>query len=164
MDFDDPRWSNLEGGYRTPYDPRNALRALERGGNESVAWEELWNELHHQSDVGVASYAAVPHLVRIYAARGITHWNTYTLVATIDGARRNGHNPALPEYLRTEYEKALEQLAQLGLQELKDAKDPELARSIFAVLAIWKGLFVVAQLVGDFSEIELEELVAKIES
>src|SRR6185312_8402979 len=164
MDFDDPRWSNLEGGSRTPYDPRNALRALERGGNESVAWEELWNELHHQSDVGVASYAAVPHLVRIYAARGITHWNTYTLVATIDGARRNGHNPALPEYLRTEYEKALEQLAQLGLQELKDAKDPELVRSILAVLAIWKGLFVVAQLVGDFSEIELEELVAKIES
>ena len=164
MDFDDPRWSNLEGGYRTPYGPRNAIRALERGCNESVAWEELWNELHHQSDVGVASYAAVPHLVRIYAARGITHWNTYALVATIDDGRRNGRNPALPEYLRLDYERAFEQLALLGLQELRDAKDPELVRSILAVLAIWKGLFVLAHLVGNFTEIELEELVAKIVS
>lgn len=61
MDFDDIGWAGLLGGYRVPYDPRNALRRLE-GGDAEAAWQELWAELYHQGDVGEASYAAVPHL------------------------------------------------------------------------------------------------------
>ena len=30
---DDDLWRNLTGGYRTPYDPRSALRSLELGEN-----------------------------------------------------------------------------------------------------------------------------------
>lgn len=72
--LDDPRWKTLEGGYRVVYDASIALARLERG--EDV-WKELWNELHHQGDVGESSYAAVPHLVRIAAARGSRAWNLY---------------------------------------------------------------------------------------
>jgi hypothetical protein len=53
----DTIWRELQGGYRIPYDASKTLVRMERG--ESV-WEELWNELHHQGDVGVASYAAIP--------------------------------------------------------------------------------------------------------
>ena len=84
MEFDDPQWDRLQGGYRIPYDPRNALRALEQGNGTEAAWQELWNELYHQGDVGEASYAAVPHLVRIHALRGVPDANTYALVALIE--------------------------------------------------------------------------------
>ena len=83
MDFDNPEWLTLLGGYRIPYDPRRALLALERNENAEAAWKELWDELFHQGDVGEASYAAVPHLVRIHASRGIADWNTYSIVAII---------------------------------------------------------------------------------
>jgi hypothetical protein len=33
---------------------------LQSNTDSSKAWDELWNELHHQRDVGEASYAAVP--------------------------------------------------------------------------------------------------------
>lgn len=62
----DSIWRELEGGYRLPYDASKALIQMEAG--ESV-WDELWNEPYHQGDVGVASYAAIPQLVRISEAR-----------------------------------------------------------------------------------------------
>jgi hypothetical protein len=60
--LDDRKWKELLGGYKVPYDASHALRRLERGAD---AWKELWEELHHQGDLGEASYAAVPKLVRI---------------------------------------------------------------------------------------------------
>ena len=96
LDFNDERWAGLVGGYRTPYDPRPALRSLEERKGVEEAWHELCTELYHQGDVGEASYAAVPHLVRIYEEQGIPDWNTYALAATIEEARQVGKNPHLP--------------------------------------------------------------------
>jgi hypothetical protein len=60
MEYDDPRWVGLRGGYRIPYDPRNALRSLEANTNVEKAWDELCTELYHQGDIVEASYATVP--------------------------------------------------------------------------------------------------------
>jgi len=69
LSFDDKRWNNLMGGYKTPFDPRPSLQKLESHQDTASAWEELWEELHHQGDVGDASYAAIPELVRIPSQR-----------------------------------------------------------------------------------------------
>ena len=66
LSLTDTIWRDLEVGYRVPYDASKALARMENG--ESV-WEELWNELHHQGDVGIASYAAIPRIVRISEAQ-----------------------------------------------------------------------------------------------
>jgi hypothetical protein len=163
MDLDDPKWSRLLGGYRVPYDPRKALLALERAGETDRAWEELWNELHHQGDVGDASYAAVPHLVRIHARRGKADWNTYALVATIEEARRNGHNPELAADLRSAYEAAWHDLLKLGLRELESAEDPTLVVSIIGVIAIGKGQLTLGRLAVTFSEDERLEMIKAME-
>ena len=76
MDLNDARWSELKGGYRIAYDPPPALAKLERDAGDAEAWEELWNELHHQGDVGEASYASVPELVRIHREHEGRGWNT----------------------------------------------------------------------------------------
>jgi len=59
LSLTDPRWRTLKGGYRTLYDASGALSRLAQGYD---VWEELWDKLQHQGDVGEASYAAVPHL------------------------------------------------------------------------------------------------------
>jgi hypothetical protein len=84
LSYDDPRWKELKGGYKTPYDPTKVLRKLESAGDPKPLWEELWDQLHHQGDVGESSYATVPHLVRIQKEKGNLGWNFYALVSTIE--------------------------------------------------------------------------------
>ena len=76
LSLDDNRWNNLTGGYRIQFDPRPLLAKLESGRDTATNWHELWDELHHQGDVGEASYASVPHLVRIHRKWGLVDWNT----------------------------------------------------------------------------------------
>jgi hypothetical protein len=157
--LDDPEWTNLLGGYRVPYDPRNALRSLAQGHEIEAAWAELWEELHHQGDVGEASYAAVPELVRIYANRRVPDWNAYALVAIIENARRAPGNPELPGWLADAYHDALRQLAKIGLQEFPDATKPELVNSIVSVLAFSKGQALLARFAIAYTEDERREIL-----
>jgi len=102
LGYDDPRWKEMKGGYKVIYDPRPALRSLEKGVNLDAAWDELWNELHHQGDVGEASNAAIPHLVRIQKQTRNLDWNLYALVSTIETQRHAKNNPALPGHLKVD--------------------------------------------------------------
>jgi hypothetical protein len=161
MRLDDSRWSELHGGYRIPYDPRQALLTLQQSRDVEAAWNELWNQLHHQGDVGEASYAAVPHLVRIHAERAVPDWNTYALIATIEDARRNAGNPAMPSWLSESYDSALQRLVSLGLDDFRHAKRPELVNSILAVFAMGKGQFVLGRFAICFTDDERHEILDK---
>jgi hypothetical protein len=157
LNMDDQRWEKLLGGYRIPYDPRPALTKLQSGTNDALVWREMWNELHHQGDVGEASYAAVPHLVRIYWERPTADWNVYAIVAVIELARKHGKNPDVPTWLNSSYFQAIQDLANLGPQELHQAQDPELVRAILSVIAIAKGIRTHAKFLLEYSEDELLE-------
>ena len=161
LNLDDKRWTELKGGYRVPFDPRQLLRRLESGTDIQRCWQELWQELYHQGDVGEASYAAVPHLVRIYQNRGKIDWNTYAIVTSIELARYVGKNPDVPSWLLQGYEDAINSLAMTGLGELPHANEKESIRSILAVIAIWKEVRTYARIIIDFSEDELNELENK---
>jgi hypothetical protein len=127
---------------------------LELGGDAEQVWKELWQELYHQGDVGEASYAAVPHLVRIHEARGIPEENTYSLVATIEDARQQGTSPPLPANLQYAYHAALRRLLEIGLREFSIAREPLLVSSIIAVLAATKGQLALARIAARFDESE----------
>jgi hypothetical protein len=159
FDLADERWADFHGGYRVRYDPRPALRSLEIDDKRDRAWSELWQELHHQGDVGEASFASVPHIVEIEERRRVPDWNAYALVSTIELARDNSRNPEIPTYLRDAYDDAWTCLTELGLRHLNDAKDPPLIDSIIGVLAIGKGLRTLGRLAADFSEDERLELL-----
>jgi hypothetical protein len=160
LDFSDPRWSRLHGGYRRPYDPRAALMSLESGSDTEGAWKELWNELHHQGDVGDASYAAVPHLVRIHASCGIPQVDTYLMLAVIDNARRSSGNPEVPPELADAYHAAWDRMLDIGLRELASATDPNLVSSIIAVIAMAKRQPVLGELAFNFSEDERKQILS----
>lgn len=157
LDYDDIRWTELEAGYRVAVDLRPFLRRLESEGTPA-AWDDLWQELYHQGDVGIGSYAAVPHLVRIHEARGVVDWNTYALVATIELARETRTNPDVPAWLRQSYDEALRTLARLGLAELPRASEHEAVRSMLAVLAIVHGARTYGRVILEISEDELDAI------
>ena len=157
MHMDDERWAKLRGGYGVPYDPREALRRLASGDTAS-AWAELWQELHHQGDVGEASYAALPELVRVQEARSSRDWNIYALAATIEEARYNNRNPPLPDWLIGEYESAWRKLFELAQAELPAAVNDDLVDSILAVLAFGKNRPALGR-IAMLSEDERQELL-----
>jgi hypothetical protein len=154
----DDRWRNLTGGYRISFDPRPLLANLEAGRDTESTWHELWDELHHQGDVGDASYAAVPLLVDIYRRQGIIDWNTYAMVATIELARTNAHNPDVPDWLSADYFRAIRELAEIGAAEVLRAEEADVVRAMLSVIAIAKGLRTQAKFLVEYTEDELLEI------
>jgi hypothetical protein len=157
LGFDDKRWEQLSGGYRTQFDPRAAFSKLESNIQSEDAWDELWEGLHHQGDVGEASYAAVPHIVRIYRQRRGDRWRTFGLVALIELARGKGTNPEIPNWLKQDYFQAIQDLAEIGSTEVMREDDAYAARAMLSVIAIAKGARTHARFLFEYSD---EEMIA----
>jgi hypothetical protein len=156
LPLDDPKWKLLAGGYRTAYDASAALSRFERGAN---VWGELWNELHHQGDVGEASYAAVPHLVRIAALAKSRDFNMWSLISTIEIERHRKSNPPLPEWLRESYALAWANALRLAARDVADATDTDTVQALLGVIAIAKGSLKLGALISHLDASELNEIV-----
>jgi hypothetical protein len=164
--LEDKRWQDLTGGYRTVFDPRPFLSKLAANKDTKAAWHGLWEGLHHQGDVGEASYAAVPHLVRIYRKRGIMDWNTYAIVAVIELARDDGKNPKVPKWLEEDYFQAIRDLAVVAGVEVLQTKDPEEIQVMLSILAISAGARTHAKFLINYSSeelLEMERLASEVE-
>lgn len=161
ISLEDARWSNMTGGYKMPFDPRLLIERLETDTDTTDVWQELWNELHHQGDVGEASYAAVPFLVESYRKRRGLEWNTYAIVAIIELAREEDDNPEIPQWIAGDFFQAIRSLAEVGISELMQAKDTDNIRAILSVIAISKGLRAHGKFLVNYSEDELIEIESK---
>lgn len=143
-------------------DPRPLLAKLEAREDLEATWHELWDELHHQGDVGDASYVAVTEIVRIYRQHSAVDWNVYGIVAIVELARGRGKNPEVPGWLKEEYFGAIGELAEIGKADLARTKDSEEVQTILGVLALAKGLRIHAGFLVNYSEEELMEIESKI--
>ena len=154
LSLEDKKWQGFYGGYRVPYDVSIALRSMQNGSN---VWDELWDELHHQGDVDIASYAAVPQLVCIANNAVARDWNFYGLLATIEIARHHKCNPTVPEWLKADYKNAWEQASALALTDINSAIDSATTRAILCVLALAKGELKLGAMLSNLDESELNE-------
>jgi hypothetical protein len=140
--LDDPRWAELEGGYRKiSYDASKALRRLEKINNLKEAqeiYQELWDELHHQGDVGIASYYAVPHMIRIAKEKRIVDWNVLGLISLIE-IQRHKNNPSIPQALYPAYKNALIELSGLVTSILSEDWDFNTTSAALTAIAVAKG-------------------------
>ncbi|MEQ9662286.1 MAG: hypothetical protein RLN87_07045 [Parasphingopyxis sp.] len=129
--------SDLVDAYGEPFDPRPIVARMHES-DQAETMELLWERLHHQGDVGSASYAAVPALVERLGSISTPDWNSYALIATIEEARvAQGASP--PASLATNYFDAWRSVLPLALRDLADARQDELVRSLVAVIAHAKG-------------------------
>lgn len=159
MELDDPRWLELDGGYRVRYDPRPAINRVCDG--DANAWHELWEELHHQGDVGVASYAAVSILVAMAPSEFWRDWNLYALASTVEEARCSDKNPEVPTWLEVAYANAWDQLERQALTVFPTINSEEMIESVLTVLALRKGQSALAQF-AQFSEDERRDMLVQI--
>jgi hypothetical protein len=162
ISLEDVRWLNMTGGYRSPLDPRPLLKRLETDSDTTGVWHELWDELHHQGDVGDASFASVPFLVESYRQRGVLDWNTYAIVAIIELARKEGKNPDVPRWIADDYFEAIGKLAAIGTTEVLRAEADEDVRAMLSIIAIAKGLRIHGKLLVNYSEDELLDIASGI--
>ncbi len=158
----DQRWKDFEGGYRIKYDASIPLSRLETEteGLDSI-WSELWENLYHQGDVGIASYAAIPYLAQIIRSREILNYNPFALTVAIELARCEEKNPELPEWLREDYNEALWDIAKYGCSNLQKEWDTDIMKSVLALVAIIKGNRDLGALIFEVDEGCEKELLNK---
>ena len=153
--LDDPRWAQLEHAYGPASDVPDLLRSLEaspapKSGYEDEPWFTLWSSLCHQDDAYTASYAAVPHVVRIaLAAAGPIDFSFLLLPASVEIARRTGHAPALPQELADAYLGAIVGLVELANRHGHTSSDKAMQVSAAAALAVAEGDVDAAQALLD---------------
>ena len=155
INLNDQIWKTLEGGYRIPYDVSIPLKELEKTDDAETVekiWSELWNELHHQGDVGIASYLAVPQLVRIAKLKNFYNLNLLGICSIIEQQRVLGDNPALPENYQEYYLSGLNDLKEFVLINITRKTDHTTLRIALSTLAACSGQIKLSK-----SIVELED-------
>lgn len=144
LDLSSSRWAELTQAYGSaanlPALLDAALRDDRPGNDPDSVWFELWSALCHQGDVYVASYAALPHLVRIAETR-LPEYGTDSLLlaGSIELSRLDGRGPALPVDLETDYKRALHQGAKLARQAADAVVDDIAWRALTGSAAAMEG-------------------------
>ena len=141
LNLNDPKWRTFEGGYRILYDASIPLIKLENTSDSGIMKsivDELWQELHHQGDVGIASYMSVPHLIRIAMEKQLFDASLISLITVIE-IQRHKDNPQLPPEYLNDYLISLKQLSTLALSALEKQWDLELTSCILSAIAVSKG-------------------------
>jgi len=163
IDLDDNRWATFEGGYRQVFDASVALKELEASDAASgEIWETLWEELYHQGDVGVASYAAIPQLVRIYEKKQWLDSNLFMFAAKVEQSRHLERNPPVPEWLEAEYKASLVEMIQCSSRRIGEQWDFYALLGVLMLLCLVQGKIDLAELLNYIDEGEEKKLMEKM--
>ena len=145
LPLDDERYQAYEGGYRVPYDIRPLVRELESKGTSESFWETVWNELHHQGDVGEASYALVPFLVEYEARTSVIDHDLLEYVTVVELQLQTGDNPPIPREFDFPYAKAVRRLPYIAAEKLRRGCSETSVTAVAAITAVSLGHTILAR-------------------
>jgi hypothetical protein len=148
LSLDSPRWSELQHAYGHASDIPALLGQLESvpdsdGTNEP--WFSIWSALAHQGDVYSASFAAVPHVVRVLASSPDRAGGVYFHFPAWVEICRQKNGTAVPPDLLPAYQDALAMLPFLVASAANRAWDDEFAASVLSAIAAAKGFPEIAE-------------------
>jgi hypothetical protein len=124
-----------------------ALDELPGARGESEPWFSLWSALAHQGDVYSASFAAVPHVLRVVSIAPDRADSVYfDFPAWVEICRRR-NDVSIPFDLREAYFEALVQLPGLVARAATRNWDIDFLRCALAAIAAVKGPPDVAEAV-----------------
>lgn len=164
LSLEDRRWSELQHAYGRAANVPELLRELRSDASpkksyQDEPWHSLWSSLCHQGDVYTASYAAVPHIVKIAAETRVPiDFSFFQLPAAIEVARRAGRGPEVPTEFADDYHRALASLGEVVSLHRNDAWDQAMLLSAMAAQAVAKGHIDVAETILNLDS----DLIAKI--
>lgn len=151
LPLNDPRWPTYRGGYRTPCDIVPLIQRLQTEGTSEGFWKIAWEELHHQADVGEATYALVPYIVDQQSRQRDIDEQVFHFCAVVELARPEKDNPPVPQELGFSYGRALDRLPVIGATLLRPGCPEADVMGVAAVTALAAGHRVLARAYLDFS-------------
>lgn len=132
-------WATYRGGYRTPCDIVPLIQRLQTRGTSEELWKVAWEELHHQGDVGEATYALVPYLVDHQSRQREIDEQVFHFSATVELARPENDNPPVPQELGHSYAMALDRLPVIGADLVKRGCPEPVVMAVAATTALAAG-------------------------
>lgn len=160
--LDDPRWGDLRHCYGPADDIPAMLRQVAAApGPTSVSqaepWFTLWSSLCHQDDVYPASYAAVPHFVRIaIEAPRPFEFSLLLLPVAIEVSQATGRGPRVPGFLAAAYDEALTALPDAVAAHRHERWDKPMLLSASAALAVAKGHLRVGEMLVNLDGMDMQ--------
>lgn len=150
LSLNSPRWGELTHAYGQASDIPALLQELVTvppSDNDREPWFSLWSALAHQNDVYSASFAAVPHVIRVLATSPSTADFSYFQFPAVVEAWRQQKSVAIPEDLQANYFAALAALPLLVAQAADREWDGDFLACALSALAAAKGFGKVAEAV-----------------
>jgi hypothetical protein len=148
LSLESPEWANLHHAYGPASDIPRLLRQLDTlplASGNAEPWFSIWSALAHQGDVYTASFAAIPHVVRVLAtAPAMASYSYFQFPAWVEICRRR-HNISVPDDLAPDYFEALNKLPKLVGAAAVHEWDVDFLTSAMSALAVSKGFFDVAE-------------------
>jgi len=140
LPLDDPRWENYTDGYRSDSDEAISLiQELQTAGTSDDFWERVWDSLHHQGDVGEASYAFVTYLVDYQSKQKRLDERIFHFCVVVDLQQPDNGNPPVPPELELSYARALRALPVIGAELLRRGDSEECVMGVAAAIALEAG-------------------------
>lgn len=162
LELDDPRWAELRHAYGSASDTPNLLLRLD---NTSISmgkeepWFTLWSSLAHQGDVYSASFAAVPHIVRVLArAPTASAPSFFQFPAWVEICRQRKGVP-IPDYLSEAYFSALRELPTLVAAAATQEWDDAFLSCALSAIAAAKGHISIAEAAQELDTKTAEEFL-----
>ncbi len=150
LPLDDPRWGTYRSGYRVPFDAVPLIRKLLAYGATEEFWEEVWGDLHHQGDLGEASYAIIPYLVEHQSHQRRLDEQLCHYCAVVELARLEDGNPPIPPEIELAYADALKRLPVLCAERTSRGCSEATVMGVAAVTALAAGHRTLARAYLDF--------------
>ena len=145
LPLDDESWNNYRSGYnRVVLDTPQWIAELIEGNFSESHWDYLWDELHHQGDVGEASYAVVPYLAKYAQESESSVWHIWGFTVAVELARQDNDNPGIPKEIELSYFHAIKLLAKLASDKEVWEDEPAPCMAACMMLAKKQPLFARA--------------------
>lgn len=156
LPLNDPRWAHYRGGYnRAVLEVVPFLKKLQAGVMSEDDWSILWDDLHHQGDIGEASYAVIPYLVEFARSAQVIAWHVFGFTAVVELQRTENQNPPVPAELELAYHAAIKELPRIGFARI-EAWDGDAFEPFMSCFALSLGYRTHARAYLDMTEIEIE--------
>lgn len=162
LSLESPRWAELHHAYGAASDiPAliERLVGLPSSSNNSEPWFSIWSALAHQGDIYSASFAAVPHVIRVLETSPQTADAVYFQFPACVEICRNKKVVEIPEDLAPAYFGALSKLPALVAAASSREWDAEFLQCALSAIAVAKGQAAVAEAVQELSPEVAEEFM-----
>jgi hypothetical protein len=154
LGLESTRWAELKHAYGGTADIPYLLRKLESlpsSDGENEPWFTLWSSLAHQGDVYSASFAAVPHVVRVLETAPDKADATYFQFPAWIEVCRKKTSTEVPSDLSEAYFAALKRLPSLVAQAAVREWDAGFLQCALLAIAAVKGEPEVAEAAQELS-------------